>query len=93
VTIMDVTRGRPGSPGADPLFGHDIYNVAWRTTPFRLVTSIALALIHSSSVTGLSLMWYLPSVRSGCQASRQCSGSRFLSQKIPAVTSGGTCST
>jgi hypothetical protein len=34
----------------------------------------------------------LPSTCSSCWLSRQCWGSRFFIQKMPAVTSGGTCS-
>ena len=51
---------------------------------FSGVTSITTARsrIHSSSVIGLSEMMYLPVTCSICQASRQCAGSLFLSQKI-----------
>jgi hypothetical protein len=35
-------------------------------------------------------MMYLPSVASSCRASRHSLGFLFLSQKICAVTSGGT---
>jgi hypothetical protein len=59
---------------------------------FSGVTSINVArsFVHCSSVIGLSLMMYLPSVWSTCQASRQRFGSLFFSQKICAVTSGGS---
>ena len=52
-------------------FDHDFFS-------FSGVTSIsgARSRVHSSSVIGLSLITYLPSVCSCCQASRQCAGSR-----------------
>jgi hypothetical protein len=54
------------------------------------ITVAARSRIYSSSVIGLSLMIYLPSVCSTCQASRHSAGLRFFSQKMHAVTSGGT---
>jgi hypothetical protein len=44
-------------------------------------TALPCSLIHSSSVIGLSEITYLPVTCSSCQASRQCAGSRFFSQK------------
>jgi hypothetical protein len=57
----------------------------------------ALILLNAAFI-GLSDITYLPVMCSpvtcsSCQASRQCAGSRFFSQKIAAVVSGGTCST
>jgi hypothetical protein len=46
-------------------------------------------LIHCSAV---SLIKYLPTAASRCHVSRHLSGRLFFDQKMPAVTSGGTCS-
>jgi pimeloyl-ACP methyl ester carboxylesterase len=54
--------------------------------------SSARSAIHWAAVIGLSDIRYFPTLASICQASRQCAGCLFLSQKIAAVVSGGTCS-
>jgi hypothetical protein len=72
---------QPGEPrcsgrGSPPAYSY--------SSVFSGVTSMSVArsFAHSSSVIGLSLIRYLPSVWSTCQASRQRAGSRFFSQKI-----------
>jgi hypothetical protein len=56
----------------------------WHRSDARALT----ALIHSSSVIGLSEMMYFPSTCSICWTSRHSVGLRFFSQKICASNAG-----
>jgi hypothetical protein len=66
----------PASPGL--AMPHYFDGAGNSSTIFSSIT-VARSRAHSSSVSGLSLMMYLPKACSTCCASRQRSGSRFLS--------------